>query len=156
MSKYTQTSIFGRDSMLLAVLIITLVGLLVWGHHLFVVGFDNVTLSYFTTATNIIAVPTLIKLFNWCATIWTSCFYYNSIMLFVFGFLFSFSVGGITGLTLANSLINTNIHDTYSVIAHFHHVLSIGTTSLLTSIMMNEWVDCASLVYSKVQLLSSL
>lgn len=119
LSKYCQCIIFGRDSMLIAILTITVLGCIVWGHHLFMVGFDIVTLGYFTTSTSIIAIPTGIKIFNWLSTIWTGCFYLSTSMLFIIGFIYSFSVGGLTGLILANCIIDTLLHDTYFVVGHF-------------------------------------
>ena len=126
LSKYCQCIIFGRDSMLIALLAIAFLGCIVWGHHMFIVGFDIVTLSYFTTATSIIAVPTGIKIFNWLATLWTGCFYLATPLLFIIGFLFSFSFGGFTGIILANCIIDSLLHDTYFIVGHFHYVLSLG------------------------------
>jgi cytochrome c oxidase subunit 1 len=119
LSKYCQCIIFGRDSMLIAILTITVLGFIVWGHHLFMVGFDIVTLGYFTTSTSIIAIPTGIKIFNWLSTLWTGCFYLSTSMLFIIGFIYSFSVGGLTGIILANCIIDTLLHDTYFVVGHF-------------------------------------
>jgi len=125
-SKYVQSFIFGRDSMLLALLIIGLLGCLVWGHHMFIVGFDIDTRVYFSTATTIIAIPTGIKIFNWMNTLYASSVYLITPIFFVIGFLFSFSFGGVTGLILANSFIDTILHDSYFVVGHFHYVLSLG------------------------------
>ncbi len=125
-SKFSQCIIFGRDSMLIALLIIAVLGCIVWGHHMFIVGFDLDTSSYFTFSTSIIAIPTGIKILNWLATIWSSCFYLISPYLFIIGFLFSFTFGGFTGLILANSIIDTILHDSYFIVGHFHYVLSLG------------------------------
>jgi len=119
LSKYCQCIIFGRDSMLIAILTITFLGAIVWGHHLFMVGFDIVTLGYFTTSTSIIAIPTGIKLFNRLPTIWTGCFYLSVSILFILGFIYPFSFGGLTGSILANCLIDTPLHDSYFVVGHF-------------------------------------
>ena len=93
---------------------------------MFMVGFDITTQAYYTTATSIIAIPTGIKIFNWIFTLHSSVFYLNTSILFIIGFLFSFTFGGITGIILANCIIDTLLHDTYFTVGHFHYVLSLG------------------------------
>ena len=80
------TLIFGRDSMLIALLMIAFLGCIVWGHHMFMVGFDIDTKAYFTISTSIIAIPTAIKILNWLATIWTGCFFYITPLFFIIGY----------------------------------------------------------------------
>jgi len=126
LAKYSQSIIFGRDSMLIAIFSISFLGLIVWGHHMFMVGFDIITMGYFSAVTTIIAIPTGIKIFNWLSTIWSGCFYINTSLLFILAFLYMFTFGGLTGLILANCIIDTLIHDTYFVVGHFHYVLSLG------------------------------
>jgi len=94
---------------------------------MFMVGFDIVTMGYFSAGTTIIAIPTGIKIFNWLSTIWSGCFYVSTSLLFIVAFLYMFTFGGLTGLILANCIIDTLIHDTYFVVGHFHYVLSIGS-----------------------------
>lgn len=125
-SKFSQCVIFGRDSMLIALLIISILGCIVWGHHMFMIGFDLDTRSYFTFSTSIIAIPTGIKIINWLTTIWSSTFFLITPLYFIIGSLFSFTFGGFTGLILANSIIDTILHDPYFIIGHFHYVLSLG------------------------------
>jgi len=133
LSKSSQCIIFGRDSMIIALLVIPFLGCIVRGHHMSMVGFDIVTLAYYTTATPIIAIPTGIKIFNRLATLWTGCLYLITPQFFIIGFLFSFSFGGFTGLMLANCIIDTLLHDSYFIVGHFHYVPSSGAVYTIFS-----------------------
>jgi len=149
-STFSRKPIFGYLGMVYAMVAIAIIGFLVWAHHMFTVGLSLNVKLYFSAASMVIAVPTGIKIFSWIATMWGGTLTFRTPLLWVLGFIFMFTIGGVTGVVLANGGVDDALQDTYYVIAHFHYVLSLGAVFSLFAAFYYWFPKMTGRMYSEL------
>jgi len=148
-STFSKKTVFGYWAIALSSLAIAFIGFLVWGHHMFTSGQSAVATTVFSFLTFLVGIPTGIKIFNWIATLYKGSIKMDTPMIYVFIFLFLFSIGGFTGIMLGALSVDIHLHDTYYVVAHFHYVMMGGTLIALLAGLHFWWPKMTGKLYNE-------